>query len=167
MALYIEQYPTVILLKEEACESQTKILAQNFYQSSKKCSKKYSSVVKKYPANSQRIHPLSHCKFTINCKTFPQVSEIPAAHRERLLIPTTPRNDGASRDDSIARCARRAPGCPSTSVSSFSVTADLSGQSKQSQIQSGTDLWPFCASCFNMNSLVSNSTTLILFLTMN
>lgn len=137
-------------------------------QSSKKCSKKpYSTAVKKYTVNSQRIHPLSHCRFTLNCKTFPQVSEIPAAHRKRLFIPTTPRNDGASRDYSIARCALRAPSCPSTSVSSFSVTADLSGQSKQPQIQNGTELWPFCASCFNINSLISNTTTLILFLSMH
>lgn len=61
-------------------------------------------------------------------------------------MPTTPGNDGASRDDSIARCALRVPSCPSTSVSFFSVTADLSGQSKQSQIQSGTELGPLCGS---------------------
>lgn len=69
---------------------------------------------------------LNHCKFILNCKTFPQVSEIPALHIKRLLIPTTPRNDGASRDYSIARGALRAPSCPPTSISSFSVTANLS-----------------------------------------
>lgn len=78
----------MILLEEAACESQTKILAQNFYQSSKRCSKKYLAVVKQYSAKSQRIHPSSQCKFTLTGKTFPQFLKfLQSIGRDCLFLP--------------------------------------------------------------------------------